>query len=60
MSIVVNTLDPLANSIAAKLGKEPLPDGEANKVKFVRPLKSREKQNFSYELTTRLGTNATR
>ncbi len=33
---------------------------DASKVKFVRPLKSREKQKFSYELTTRLGTNATR
>ena len=33
---------------------------DANKVKFVLPLKSREKQKFTYELTTRLGTNATR
>jgi hypothetical protein len=33
---------------------------DANKVKFVVPLKSREKQKFSYELTTRHGTNATR
>ena len=32
----------------------------ANKVKFVLPLKSREQQKFSYELTTRHGTNATR
>ena len=33
---------------------------DANKVKFVLPLKSREKQKFSYELTTRQGTNATK
>ena len=33
---------------------------DANKVKFVLPLKSREKQKFSYELTTRYGTNVTR
>ena len=33
---------------------------DANKVKFLRPLKPREKQMFSYELTTRRGTNATR
>ncbi len=33
---------------------------DANKVKFVLPLKSREKQTFSYELTTKLGTNATK
>ena len=33
---------------------------DANKVKFVLPLKSREQQKFSYELTTRHGTNATR
>jgi hypothetical protein len=33
---------------------------DANKVKFVVPLKAREKQTFSYELTTRHGTNATR
>ena len=31
---------------------------DATKVKFVLPLKAREKQKFSYELTTRLGTNA--
>ena len=30
---------------------------DATKVKFVLPLKSREKQKFSYELTTRHGTN---
>ncbi|MEI6083394.1 MAG: DUF4139 domain-containing protein [Verrucomicrobiota bacterium] len=30
------------------------------KVKFVLPLKSREKQKFTYELTTRYGTNVTR
>ena len=33
---------------------------DATKVKFVRPLKSREKAKFSYELTTRHGANATR
>jgi hypothetical protein len=33
---------------------------DANKVKFVVPLKAREKQKFSYELTTRHGTNITR
>ena len=33
---------------------------EANKVKFVAPLKARQKQKFSYELTTRHGTNVTR
>ena len=33
---------------------------DAQKVKFVLPLKSREKQKFVYELTTRHGTNATR
>lgn len=33
---------------------------DASKVKFVVPLKPREKQKFTYELTTRLGTNATR
>ena len=33
---------------------------DAHKVKFVLPLKSREKQSFTYELTTRLGTNANR
>jgi hypothetical protein len=33
---------------------------DATKVKFVVPLKSREKQKFSYEVTTRFGTNATR
>ena len=30
---------------------------DAKKVKFVLPLKPREKQKFSYELTTRYGTN---
>ena len=30
---------------------------DANKMKFVLPLKPREKQQFSYELTTRYGTN---
>ncbi|PAW87051.1 MAG: hypothetical protein B9S33_06955 [Pedosphaera sp. Tous-C6FEB] len=33
---------------------------DATKVKFVRPLKAREKQMFSYELTVRHGTNATK
>ena len=31
---------------------------DATKVKFVRPLKTREKQKFSYEVTTRHGANA--
>jgi hypothetical protein len=35
-------------------------DVDAHKVKFVLPLKSREKQTFTYELTTRYGTCATR
>jgi len=33
---------------------------DKTKVKFVLPLKSREKKTFSYELTTRYGTNTTR
>ena len=33
---------------------------DANKVKFVLPLKPREKQQFAYQLTTRFGTNVTR
>jgi hypothetical protein len=33
---------------------------DATKVKFVVPLKPREKQKFSYDLTTRYGTNATK
>jgi len=33
---------------------------DANKVKFVVPLKPREKKTFTYELTTRHGTNATK
>jgi len=33
---------------------------DATKVKFVLPLKPREKQMVTYELTTRYGTNATR
>jgi hypothetical protein len=33
---------------------------DATKVKFVLPLKPREKQKFSYELTVRHGTNATK
>ena len=33
---------------------------DATKVKFVLPLRPREKQKFSYELTTKFGTNATK
>ncbi len=33
---------------------------DANKVKFLIPLKPREKRELTYELLTRLGTNATR
>jgi len=33
---------------------------DATKVKFLVPLKPREKQQFSYELTVRHGTNAKR
>ena len=33
---------------------------DASKVKFVMPLKSREKESFTYELTTRYGTNVTK
>jgi hypothetical protein len=33
---------------------------DANKVKFTLPLKGREQQKFTYELTTRHGINATR
>lgn len=33
---------------------------DANKVKFLRPLQPREQQAFTYEVTTRHGTNATR
>jgi hypothetical protein len=33
---------------------------DANKMKFVLPLKPREKQTFTYDLTTRYGTNVTR
>jgi len=33
---------------------------DANKVKFIVPLKPREKQTFAYELTTRNGVNVTR
>ena len=33
---------------------------DARKVKFVLPLTAREKKTFSYELTTRHGTNATK
>ena len=30
---------------------------DAHKIKFLVPLKRQEKQKFSYELTTRYGTN---
>jgi hypothetical protein len=33
---------------------------DANKVKFILPLKPREKQQFSYEVTTNHGSNVTR
>ena len=33
---------------------------DANKVKFLVPLKPREKRELTYDLTTRLGSNATR
>ena len=33
---------------------------DANKVKFVLPLQTREKRLFSYDLTTNFGSNATR
>ena len=33
---------------------------DANKVKFVVPLKAREKRELAYELTTRTGSNATK
>ena len=33
---------------------------DAAKVKFLRPLKAREKQQFTYQLTTRYGLNVTR
>ena len=33
---------------------------DANKVKFMLPLKAREKRQFSYDLTMNLGSNATR
>jgi hypothetical protein len=33
---------------------------DANKIKFVMPLKAHQKQTFRYELTTRHGTNATK
>ena len=33
---------------------------DATKVKFVLPLKPREKQKFSYDVTTRYGVNVTR
>jgi hypothetical protein len=33
---------------------------DANKVKFVLPLKARERPQFSYDVTTNFGANATR
>jgi hypothetical protein len=33
---------------------------DANKVKFVLPLKPREKKTISYQLTTNFGSNVTR
>jgi hypothetical protein len=33
---------------------------DSTKVKFVLPLQPREKQKFSYEVTTRFGVNATK
>ena len=33
---------------------------DATKVKFVLPLKAREKQKFTYEVTTNYGSNVTR
>jgi hypothetical protein len=33
---------------------------DANKVKFVLPLKAREKRQLSYDVTTNFGSNATR
>lgn len=33
---------------------------DATKVKFVLPLKAREKQTFTYELTTRHGSSVTK
>jgi len=33
---------------------------DANKVKFILPLKLREKRQFSYDLTTNFGSNVTR
>jgi hypothetical protein len=33
---------------------------DANKIKFMIPLKAKQKQTISYQLTTRFGTNATR
>jgi len=33
---------------------------DANKVKFVLPLKPHEKQQFSYEVTIQSGSNVTR
>jgi hypothetical protein len=44
-------------TLATEAGYEKV---DAHKVKFVRPLKPREKQTFAYEVTTRQGTNATR
>ena len=39
---------------------DPYEKVDANKVKFLVPLKPREKRELTYELLTRLGTNATR
>lgn len=44
-------------SLATKAGYEKV---DADKVKFVLPLKPRERQTFSYELTTRHGVNVTK
>jgi hypothetical protein len=44
-------------SLTSEAGYEKV---DANKVKFLLPLKSRAKQTFTYEVTTRYGTNVTR
>lgn len=44
-------------SLATKAGYENV---DADKVKFVLPLRPRERQTFSYELTTRHGVNVTK
>jgi hypothetical protein len=33
---------------------------DAHKVKFIRPLKARQREKFTYVLTTRFGLNQTR